>query len=329
MQPGRSCPLHYRYSPQALARPADFQAATLYVIGGLYGNVPALEAVLALAAREPAPVTLAFNGDFNWFNIDDTGFRAINNEVLHHHALRGNVETEIAHDDETAGCGCGYPDYVSAEEVEHSNEIIVKLRDTARRHADLRARLAALPMHLVAEVGGVRAAIVHGDLESLAGWSLSQHALATDTARNSVQKQIVTSRCRIVASSHTCLPVALTFDTAAGHCAIFNNGAAGMPNFRDTQYGVITRIATTPANHIAALYGARIGGVHVDALPVHYDPTRWQREFLTHWPAGNAGHLSYYQRITRGPAYAIADANRVAVSVGGAARPKTIAGIQA
>lgn len=329
LQPGRSCPLHYRYSPLALARTADFQAATLYVIGGLYGNVPALEAVLALAAREPAPVTLAFNGDFNWFNIDDTGFRAINNEVLHHHALRGNVETEIAHDDETAGCGCGYPDYVSAEEVERSNEIIVKLRDTARRHADLRARLAALPMHLVAEVGGVRAAIVHGDLESLAGWSLSQEAFATDIKKNSVQKQIDTSHCQIIASSHTCLPVALTFDTEAGRCAAFNNGAAGMPNFRDTQFGVITRIATTPSNHVAALYGARIGSVHVDALPVPYDPTRWQREFLANWPAGSAGHLSYYQRITRGPAYAIADANRAAVSDGCAERPNTIAGMQA
>ncbi|HTD90985.1 MAG TPA: hypothetical protein VK663_10005, partial [Burkholderiales bacterium] len=67
MQPGRSCPLHYRYSPKDFARAPDFNADTLYVIGGLYGNVPALQAALALAAQEPAPVTLAFNGDFNWF----------------------------------------------------------------------------------------------------------------------------------------------------------------------------------------------------------------------------------------------------------------------
>src|SRR5689334_23228841 len=89
-RPGRNCPLHYRYAPADLARAADFSVETLYVIGGLYGNGPALEAVLALAAQEITPVTLCFNGDFNWFDIDDAGFRAINNEVLRHHALRGN-----------------------------------------------------------------------------------------------------------------------------------------------------------------------------------------------------------------------------------------------
>ena len=35
MNPGRNCPLHYRYAPESLNRPADFIADTLYVIGGL------------------------------------------------------------------------------------------------------------------------------------------------------------------------------------------------------------------------------------------------------------------------------------------------------
>ena len=38
MEPGRSCPLHYRYAPQSLRRPPEIAADTLYVIGGLYGN---------------------------------------------------------------------------------------------------------------------------------------------------------------------------------------------------------------------------------------------------------------------------------------------------
>jgi hypothetical protein len=321
MLPGRSCPLHYRYSPQVFAREADFHADTLYVIGGLYGNWPALEAVLELAAREHA--TLMFNGDFNWFNVDDAAFRAINHEVLRHHALRGNVETEIAGDDESAGCGCGYPDNVAADDVERSNQIIMRLRDTARGHPALRRQLAALPMHRVAEVGGVRVAIVHGDLESLAGWSLAQDSLAAIGTQNTVLNQILISQCRIIASSHTCLPVALDFDTpkGKGRCALFNNGAAGMPNFRDTQFGVITRIATTPASADASLYGTHIGAAHVDALPVRYDRARWQREFLNAWPASSAAHLSYMHRITRGPAYAIGDANRLAVSNTGTTRP--------
>ncbi len=320
-QPGRNCPLHYRYAPHDFARPPDFHATTLYVIGGLYGNAPALDAVLALAAREASAVTLVFNGDFNWFNIDDAGFRAINSVVLRHHALRGNVETEIASDESDAGCGCAYPDYVAAAEVARSNDISVKLRETARRHSGLRAQLAALPMHSVAEVSGVRVTIVHGDLESLAGWTLSQDAITRDVTKNTLQKQIVTANCPIIASSHTCLPVALTLDTALGRCAVFNNGAAGMPNFRDTQFGIITRIAATPAPQVTPLYGTRIGDIHVEALPVHYDPARWQREFLANWPAGSAGHLSYYARITRGPAYAVTDANRLAVSNCGAVRP--------
>jgi hypothetical protein len=306
MQPGRSCPLHYRYSPHDLARTPDFHAETLYVIGGLYGNVPALEAVLALAAREPAPVILCFNGDFNWFNISDAGFRAINSGVLKHHALRGNVETEIAGDDESAGCGCGYPDWVSAGEVERSNAIIVKLRETAKRHPGLRAQLATLPMHLVAEVGGVRVAIVHGDLESLAGWSLSQEMLTFEESKNIVNKQIVMSKCRIVASSHTCLPVALALDTELGRCAVFNNGAAGMPNFHSTQFGVITRVAMAPCSAHPAIYGARIDGVHVDAIAVEYDKLRWQIEFLQSWPEGSAAHQSYHKRICNGPDYDMA-----------------------
>jgi hypothetical protein len=313
MQPGRSCPLHYRYSPKDFAREADFQADTLYVIGGLYGNVPALETVRELAARESSPVTLAFNGDFNWFNIDDPGFRAINSAVLHHHAIRGNVETEIAHDDDgdqSAGCGCGYPDWVGASEVERSNLIINELRHTAQRHADLREQLAMLPMHLVAQVGNVRVAIVHGDLESLAGWSLSQEALTDDGAINTAKKQIVTSQCRIVASSHTCLPVAMSFDTAHGQCAVFNNGASGMPNFRDAPFGVITRISTTSSEMHPGLYGTRIGGVYVDALALEYDNLLWQNDFLRMWPKGSAAHVSYHERTVKGPDYAMMRAIR-------------------
>src|SRR5260221_8457965 len=96
LNPGRACPLHYRYSPAVFGRDADLEAETLYIVGGLYGNRAALAAVLEMAAREPVAPTLVFNGDFNWFDIADADFRAINEEVLQHIALRGNVETELA-----------------------------------------------------------------------------------------------------------------------------------------------------------------------------------------------------------------------------------------
>jgi predicted phosphodiesterase len=301
MIPGRSCPLHYRYAPAALARKADFEADTLYVIGGLYGNTEALHTILDMTARENA--TLVFNGDFNWFNVDDTSFTAINDTVLKYRATRGNVETELVHDGDEAGCGCGYPDTVSDAEVERSNTIIVRLRNTARTHRALCDQLAQLPMHAVAGVAGERVAIVHGDLESLAGWQLAHASLLAVDSRKIVQKQLVTSNCRILASSHTCQPVAARL----GDGVVFNNGAAGMPNFAGTHYGVITRIAATPSPH-PVLYGTRVNAAHVDALAVHYDHERWLPRFTANWPQGSPAHESYFRRIVAGPAFTVTQA---------------------
>ena len=93
---GRSCPLHYRYAPDAFAVPAEAACEVLYVVGGLYGNEPALDAVLALFARETGRKRLVFNGDFHWFDADAALFRRIDERVMAFDALRGNVETELA-----------------------------------------------------------------------------------------------------------------------------------------------------------------------------------------------------------------------------------------
>ncbi len=109
---GRTCPLRYRYGAEAIARLPVVEAETLYVVGGLYGNLPALDAIEAMVAQEDGPVTLVFNGDFNWFNVDDAGFAEINRRVLAHHAIVGNVEAELGVDGNAAGCGCAYPEHV-------------------------------------------------------------------------------------------------------------------------------------------------------------------------------------------------------------------------
>lgn len=314
-QPGRSCPLHYRYPPAALNRPPEIAADTLYVVGGLYGNRPALQAIADMAAKERGPVTQVFNGDFNWFNRDATGFAAVNEMVLQHAALRGNVETELAGDDDAAGCGCAYPDSVDDADVERSNTMLGALRETARGLPRLREQLGALPMTRVAAVGGLRVAIVHGDCESLAGWGYDESALADKGGLATLASHFVASKARIIASSHTCLPVALKLATARGACVLFNNGAAGMPNFAGTAFGVITRIAVTPAPAGAALYGTVIDGVHVDALAVHYDPRQWLADFLANWPEGSAGHRSYFHRITNGPRYGMNQAMRAGIHI--------------
>ena len=52
-QPGRACPLSYRYSPFTLARDAELQAETLYIARGVYGNPYALERILEIAHDDP------------------------------------------------------------------------------------------------------------------------------------------------------------------------------------------------------------------------------------------------------------------------------------
>jgi len=303
-KPGRSCPPHYRYSPAVFARPADITAQSLYVVGGLYGNSFALDAVLALARRENA--ALVFNGDFNWFDVGAREFRAVNEAVLGHAALRGNVETEIGGDESGAGCGCAYPEWVGDAEVERSNEILGLLRETARAQPDLRARLGALPMHLVAEVGGVRVGIVHGDAESLAGWQFSEEVLRDRPER--AQGLLAAAGVDVFACTHTCLPVMQEFASPRGKALVVNNGAAGMPNFRETCFGLLTRIALQPCGE--KLYGVGIGGVHVEAIPVRYDHEAWLAEFDRTWPAGSPASLSYRKRIVSGPAYGIEQALR-------------------
>jgi hypothetical protein len=176
------CPRDYRYAPQVFDRPADLRADVLYVVGGLYGNRAALDVIENLAADESGPVTIVFNGDFHWFDAEPTWFAEIDDRVARRPALRGNIETEIARtDDIGAGCGCAYPDKVSGDVVTRSNAIMSELRDAVT--VERAKRLGALPMHLVAMVGGLRIGVLHGDATSLAGWDFAYDRLANPMSR--------------------------------------------------------------------------------------------------------------------------------------------------
>ena len=154
---GRVCPHDYTYSPTVFARVSDFAAETLYVVGGLYGNLAALATIQNMAAAERAQIV--FNGDFHWFDATLDWFAEIEQGVASHRALRGNVETEIARESDVgAGCGCAYPETVGEEMVRRSNDILSEL--AARAPARARARVRGLPMHLVAQVGRLRVGIV-------------------------------------------------------------------------------------------------------------------------------------------------------------------------
>lgn len=302
--PGRACPISYRYASSALEK-ISLEADTLWVAGGLYGNPFALERLLELYQREPGSKALVFNGDFHWFDVDPAQFSAIQNSVEEFAAIRGNVETELASPGEDAGCGCGYPEWVDDQTVAASNRIIEKLRKTAQSFPQALERLAALPMHRVAQVGGRRVAVLHGDADSLAGWGFSQEALATSAGVDAAIRRFDESQVDIFASSHTCLPVLQSFPR---NRVIANNGAAGMPNFGGTNFGLATRISVVRSK--GPLYGVAAGNLFVEAIPLRYDPGAWRARFLAQWPEGSAAHRSYYERIANGPRYAVEQALR-------------------
>ena len=315
-----ACPIDYRHDPAALARAPDLVAETLYVVGGLYGNAPALEALLALRAREEeagAAVTVVFNGDFHWFDVDGDTYRRIGEGVLAHRALRGNVEAELARGG-AEDCGCAYPDYVEPDVPRRSNAIFARLAATAAAFPAHRAALAALPATLVAQVGAQRVAILHGDPESLAGWHLAEEALragdglpgaggAPQTAAGRLADWFRRADVDAFATTHTCLPFAYGLAVDGRARLIVNNGSAGLPNFHGLRQGLLTRISTHSAPPPGSLYGTWLdpgqGGVRYDALAIPYDHERWLRRFLADWPPGSPAHRSYHRRLVAGPAY--------------------------
>ena len=329
--PGQSCPLHYRYSPTLFSGPASQVEETVYIVGGLYCNPEALRMIQRMRDEELRAgrrVSLVFNGDFNWFNVDTSGFRLLNETVLGHIAIKGNVEAEIGAPS-GSGCGCNYPDYVDAATVDRSNALMTSLQSVAAGMPDICCALDALPLALTIQIGEARVGVVHGDAESLAGWSFAQeqlvagNACASGESSSSVLTPVETiaeffraAKVCAFASTHTCLPIAKDYMVDGQARLIINNGAAGMPNFAGTTYGVITRIAvdrTLPSN---SLYGIDLGGVRFDAIPVHYDQTAWIKRFLANWPAGSPAYESYLDRIRMGPRFQVSDAvsGRVALA---------------
>jgi hypothetical protein len=324
LAPGRSCPLHYRYSPEVFATeaPAALRGLeVLYVVGGLYGSAHALAAVLALFNAERGRKRLVFNGDFHWFDADAAAFASLQRTVLIHTALRGNVETELAVEPTAAeqdpdaapvdaGCGCAYPSWVGDAVVQRSNRILQRLRQVVT--PEQRLALRRLPMWLRADVGPLRLGIVHGDAQSLAGWGFAQEHLRDAAHRAQVMRWFEAAQVDAFASTHTCLPV---FQALGAHTArprwVLNNGAAGMPNFAGDAAGLITRVALKPFKGAQRRYGFERQGVHVDALAVDTDAAEVQRRFLELWPEGSDAHASYFERIVAGPSYSAAEAVRL------------------
>jgi len=108
------------------------------------------------------------------------------------------------------------------------------------------------------------------------------------------------------------LPFLQDFDVEGSRRLIINNGAAGLPNFKASTFGLLTRISADPQVPAESLYGTALEGLRFDALPIHYDVVEWLERFRANWPAGSAAHAGYYERIVHGPKFTVAQAVRLA-----------------
>lgn len=317
-RPGRGCPLDYRYPASALRGAPRLDANVLWVVGGLYGNVEALQAISRLVAAESAPrVEVVLNGDYHWFDADPASFAAIEAGVAGWRPMRGNVETELARapsgDGDDAGCGCAYPDSVPQDDVDRSNAMIARLRETARA-AGAAPALGALPMLRRATVGALRVGLVHGDDRALAGWRLAHDALDASRA-DGLDAAFDEAEVDLLACSHTCLPVAEGWASSRDGrpLAVINNGAAGMANLAGRTHGIATRIAVPglpEPDGLRVLWRAALHGTDVAAVAVDFDLDAFLARFDRVWPAGSAAERSYRARLAGGTAYAASRAPR-------------------
>src|SRR5262249_11697907 len=145
------------------------------------------------------------------------------------------------------------------------------------------------------------------------GGSAGTEALDVPAARAMLATVQRPARVDVFASTHTCLAALRDAALSAGRLTVINNGAAGMPNFSGSRFGLMSRIATASAPH-RPLYGLVREGVHIDAIALPYDSEAFLDRFLARWPAGSAAHASYFERLTAGPDHSIEQARPQSVA---------------
>ena len=136
----------------------------------------------------------------------------------------------------------------------------------------------------------LRVGIVHGDATALAGWALrARRARRSGRSRPRLATVRRTAGVDVFASTHTCLAVLRDFRAA--------RRAADGDQQRRRRHAEFLRLrasgwsrasARPPAPH-QPLYGLVRDGVHVDALALAYDHAAFLARFLARWPEGFGG----------------------------------------
>lgn len=303
---GRVCPIDYHIPTDAFAGEPQRSCDVLYAVGGLYGNPFALDAVKKMTAQEEGELLVVFNGDMHWFDKTAENFAALEKAVAdagdNYVPMVGNVEAELRRQvDVGVGCGCAYPDCTSDESVSRSNRIHKMLSIAVDKHPELKEMLQGRPATMTVRVAGRKVGISHGDEKLIGGWDCSRESLQDVLRQDELDRFMAENDLDVFTTTHTCAPAALTL--ACG--AFINNGAAGLPNFRGQHYGLLVRIAETPAED--ALFGCEQDGLFIQAVPVRYDHDAYLAWFDSLWDELSPAAISYRSRIVDGAEDQLAD----------------------
>jgi hypothetical protein len=302
---GRVCPIDYRIADDAFSGKPSINADIAFVVGGLYGNPFALDALDDLinaegdegkdAACNKSNIAVIFNGDMHWFDKTAANFANIENKTAKYTRLIGNVEAELRREgDVGVGCGCAYPPCVSDESVARSNAIHAGLKCALLEEVGSTACLADRASTAIISVAGHRVGITHGDEKLIGGWDCSRESMAAPKRQQELDAFLIKNNLDAFVTTHTCASAAVNLP----HGYIINNGAAGLPNYKGHDFGLVIRLAKTPAKE--AIFGECIDGLWVQAVPLRYDSEAFLEWFDALWPAGSPAEISYRSRIVGG-----------------------------
>jgi len=187
--------------------------APLLVCGGAYGNLQVLEALAAFQLETGIPDShVIHTGDAVAYCADTeaaTQFIASRGW----HAIKGNVEEQIA-----AGaqdCGCGFEegsacDVASARWYAHA---VATLSPASK------AWMAGLPSHLTFTMNGLRVHVVHGSVNQ------TNRFMWASLPETDFANELDASAADVVIAGHTGIP----FTRFIGERCWHNSGALGMP----------------------------------------------------------------------------------------------------
>lgn len=313
---GRACPVDYHLSESIFAADSQVSCDTLYVVGGLYGNPFALDAIEEMVAAEEAAgrdVLVVLNGDIHWFDKTAENFLALERRLDRPRwiPLVGNVEAELRRQEDIGvGCGCAYPACTSDASVSRSNRIHRMLSIAVHEHPECKEPLIGRAAAMTVDVAGEKVGITHGDEKLIGGWGCSRDSLQDPLRQDELSQFMDRNGIGVFATTHTCAAVGIELE----HGLMINNGAAGLPNFEGQRFGILTRIAATPAGE--SVFGARRGDLYVDAVPVRYDHDAYLAWFDELWARLSPAAISYRGRIVNGDAARISEALLGGFSVG-------------